>query len=49
MDLISRRLDIFNLFEKMYKDEQRNEPLLNKTFCMSDECKRGIKLVQIYN
>ena len=49
MYLISRRLDIFNLFEQMYKDEQRNEPLLNKTFCMSDECKRGIKLVQIYN
>ena len=46
MDIISRRLDIFNLFEKMYKAEQRNEPLLNKTFSMSSECKRCLKLVQ---
>ena len=47
MDIISRRLDIFNIFEKMYKAEQRNEPLLNKTFSMSSECKRCLKLVQI--
>ena len=46
MDLISRRLDIFNLFEKMYKAEQRNEPLLNKVFSMSSECKRGLKIVR---
>ena len=49
MYLISRRLDIFNLFEQMYKADQRNEPLLNKTFSMSDECKRGLKLVQMYS
>ena len=47
MDLISRRLDIFNLFEKMYKAEQRNEPLLNKVFSMSSECKRGLKIVRL--
>ena len=49
MYLISRKLDIFNLFEQMYKADQRNEPLLNKTFSMSDECKRGLKLVQMYS
>ena len=47
MDLISRRLDIFNIFEKMNKAEERNEPLLNKIFSMSDESKRGIKLVRL--
>ena len=46
MDIISRRLDIFNLFEKMNKAEQRNEPLLIKEFSMSDDCKRGLKLVR---
>ena len=49
MYLISRRLDIFNLFEQMYKAEQRNEPLLNKTFSMSEEWKRGLKLIQMYS
>ena len=47
MDIISKRLDIFNIFEKMYKDEQKNEPLLNKIFSMSDECKTGLKLLQL--
>ena len=47
MDLISRRLDIFNIFEKVYKAEQRNEPLLNKSFPMSNECRTGVKLVQL--
>ena len=42
MDLISRRLDIFNIFEKMYKAEQRNEPLLNKIVTMSDDCIRRL-------
>ena len=31
----------------MYKDEQKNEPLLNKVFSMSDECKRGLKLIRL--
>ena len=39
MDIISRRLDIFNMFEKIYKAEQRNEPITNRSFSMSDECK----------
>ena len=30
----------------MYKAEQRNEPLLNKVFSMSSECKRGLKIVR---
>ena len=47
MDLISRRLDIFNIFEKVYKAEQKNDPLLNRTFPMSDECKTGVKLIQL--
>ena len=47
MDLISKRLDVFNLFDKMNKAEQRNEPLLNKTFSMTDECKRGLNLVRL--
>ena len=47
MDLISRRLDIFNMFEKIYKAEQRNEPLTNRIFSMSDECKKGLKLIEL--
>ena len=47
MDIISQRLDIFNIFEKVYKAEQRNEPLTNKIFSMSNECKKGIKMIQL--
>ena len=47
MNIISSRLDIFNIFEKMYKEEQKNEPLLNKIFSMSDECKIGLKLAEL--
>ena len=47
MDLISKRLDIFNIFEKMYKDEHRDEPLLNKIFSMSDECKSGLRTIRL--
>ena len=47
MDLISKRLDIFNIFEKMYKDEHRDEPLLNKIFSMSDECKTGLRTIRL--
>jgi len=47
MDLISKRLDVFNLFDKMNKAEQRNEPLLNKEFSMTDECKRGLNLLRL--
>ena len=31
----------------MYKEEQKNERLLNKIFSMSDECKIGLKLAQL--
>ena len=47
MDLISKRLDIFNIFEKMYKDEHRDGPLLNKIFSMSDECKTGLRTIRL--
>ena len=47
MDLISKRLDVFNLIDKMNKAEQRNEPLLNKEFSMTDECKRGLNLLRL--
>ena len=46
MDIISKKLDIFNIFEKIYKDDQKNEPMLNKIFPMSDECKTGLKLLR---
>ena len=44
MDLISRRLDIFNIFEKIYQDEQRKETVFNKVIPMSDECKAGLNI-----
>ena len=47
MDIISRRLDIFNMFEKIYKAEQRNEPITNRSFSMSDECKKGLKILEM--
>ena len=47
MDLISRRLDIFNLFEKMNIAEQSNEPLLNRAYSMSDDGKRRLKFAKL--
>ncbi len=47
MDLISKRLDIFNIFEKIYKAEQRNEPLTNKVFSMSNECKTALEIMEL--
>ena len=44
MNLISRRLDIFNIFEKIYQDEQRKETVFNKVIPMSDECKAGLNI-----
>ena len=44
MNLISRRLDIFNIFEKIYQDEQRKETVFNKIIPMSDECKAGLNI-----
>ena len=49
MDFISKRLDIFNLFEKIYKVELRNEKLNNKIISMSDECKIRLKLLELEN
>ena len=45
MDLISKRLDMFNLFKQIYLVEQRKEVLLNKTIPMSQECNNRIKLI----
>ena len=47
MALISKRLDIFNIFEKIYKVEQRNEPLTNKVFPMTNECKTALKIMEL--
>ena len=47
MALISKRLDIFNIFEKIYKAEQRNEPLTNKVFPMTNECKTALKIMEL--
>ena len=44
MNLISRRLDIFNIFEKIYQQEQRKETVINKVIPMSDECKAGLNI-----
>ena len=49
MDFISKRLDIFNLFETIYKVELRNEKLNNKIISMSDECKARLKLLELEN
>ena len=48
MNIISENIDIFNIFEKMYKNEEIMEKLVsNNTIEMSDKCK--IKLQSIYN
>jgi len=48
MNIISEKLDVFNIFEKMYKDEEIMEKIVcNKTIEMSDECK--VKLQNIYH
>ena len=46
MNIISEKLDIFNIFEKMYKDEEIMEKIVfNKTIEMSDECKIKLKSI----
>ena len=47
MNIITKKMDIFNIFEKMYKDEELMEKMSNKAIEMSDQCK--IKLQSIYN
>ena len=47
MNIINEKMDIFNIFEKMYKDEELMEKMSNKAIEMSDQCK--IKLQSIYN
>ena len=48
MNIISEKLDIFNIFDKLYKDEKIQEKLLkNDIIQMSDECK--INIQSIYN
>ena len=47
MDLISCKLDIFNLFDKMYKADQTIIPLLQKKLPFSDDCKNGLKFVNL--
>jgi hypothetical protein len=44
MNIISEKIDIFNIFDKMYKDEEiREKVLLNKIIEMSDDCKLKLK------
>ena len=48
MNIISEKLDIFNIFDKLFKDEKIQEKLLkNEVIQMSDECK--INIQSIYN
>ena len=44
MNIVGEKLDVFNIFEKMYKDEEIMEKIVcNKTIEMSDECKIKIQ------
>ena len=45
MDLISKRLDIFNIFKKMYILEHSNDFILNKTIPMSIQSKKRLKFI----
>ena len=45
MDLISKRLDVFNLFKKMYIFEQTDEFLFIKYIPVSIQCKNRINLI----
>ena len=45
MDLISKRLDIFNIFKKMYILEHSNDFILNKTIPMSIQSKNRLKFI----
>ena len=48
MRIISEKVDIFNIFDKMYKDEEITEKVvINKTIEMSDKCK--LKLQSIFS
>jgi hypothetical protein len=51
MRIISEKIDIFNIFNKIYKDEEIIEKeVIKKTMEMSDECKLKLKSIyQIYN
>ena len=46
MNIISEKMDIFNIFQKMYKDEEIMEKIVcNKTIQMSDECKTKLQSI----
>ena len=46
MNIITEKMDIFNLFEKMYKCEEIMKKIVcNKTIEMSDECKIKLQLI----
>ena len=47
MDLISSHLDIFNIFDKMYRAEQAKIPLIQKTLPFTDDCKNGLKFIRL--
>ena len=46
MDLISTRLDVFNIFKKIYLAEQRKEVLLDKNIPMSKDCNGRLRLIR---
>ena len=47
MNIISEKMDIFNMFKKIYKDEELQEKIKNTNIEMSDECK--LKLQSLNN
>ena len=47
MDIISSKLDVFNIFDKMYKADQMNVPMLQRQFPFSRDCKIAVKFVRI--
>ena len=49
MNIISEKLDIFNIFDKLYRDEKIQEKLTKiKLIEMSDECKTRLQSISNY-
>ena len=45
MDIISKRLDAFNIFKRMYIAEQQKQIIIDKIIPMSNECNNRIQLI----
>ena len=45
MDIIYKRLDVFNIFKRMYIAEQQKQIIIDKIVPMSNECNNRIQLI----